>query len=37
MLDANSPYLRHVDLLNQGYVLVDVTREIVVAFRVATP
>jgi len=35
MLDANTPYLRHVDLLNQGYAVVDVTpEELVVQFRV---
>ena len=35
MLDANAPYLKQVDLLNQGYALVDVTpEEVVVAFRV---
>ena len=35
MMDANTPYLRHVDLLNQGYALVDVTpEELVVEFRV---
>lgn len=35
MLGANDPYLRHVDLLNQGYVIFDVTPEqTVVQFRV---
>ncbi|CAA0114271.1 Alkaline phosphatase D [Halioglobus japonicus] len=35
MLQANDPYLRHVDLLNQGYVVVDVTpEETIVEFRV---
>ncbi len=35
MLGANEPYLRHVDLLNQGYVVVDVTpEETIVEFRV---
>jgi alkaline phosphatase D len=35
MLSANAPYLRHVDLLNQGYAVVDVTpEELVVEFRV---
>mgnify|MGYP003630234808 CR=1 FL=1 len=35
MLGANNPYLRHVDLLNQGYVVVDITpQETIVQFRV---
>lgn len=35
MLEANNPYLRHVDLLHQGYVVVDVTpEETIVKFRV---
>ena len=35
MLEANAPYLRPVDLLHQGYVVVDVTpEEVVVEFRV---
>jgi alkaline phosphatase D len=35
MMEANNPYLRHVDLLNQGYAVVDVTPdELVVEFRV---
>jgi alkaline phosphatase D len=35
MLTANTPYLKQVDLLNQGYALVDVTpEETVVEFRV---
>jgi alkaline phosphatase D len=35
MLQANTPYLRQIDLLNQGYALVDVTpEEILVEFRV---
>ncbi|MFN8640178.1 MAG: alkaline phosphatase D family protein [Candidatus Binatia bacterium] len=35
MLQANTPYLKQVDLLNQGYALVDVTpEETVVQFRV---
>ena len=35
MLSANDPYLRHVDLLNQGYAVVDVTpEETIVEFRV---
>jgi len=35
MLGANNPYLRHVDLLNQGYVIFDVTpEETIVQFRV---
>jgi alkaline phosphatase D len=35
MMQANAPYLRHVDLLNQGYAVVDVTpEELVVEFRV---
>ena len=35
MLDANNPYLRHVDLLNQGYAVVDVTpKRTIVEFRV---
>ncbi len=35
MLGANSPYLRHIDLLNQGYVVVDITPEqTIVQFRV---
>ena len=35
MLGANAPYLRQIDLLNQGYALVDVTpEETVVEFRV---
>lgn len=35
MLGANNPYLRHIDLLSQGYVLVDVTpEETIVQFRV---
>lgn len=35
MLAANAPYLRHVDLLNQGYAVVDVTpEETIVEFRV---
>jgi alkaline phosphatase D len=34
MLDANAPYLKHVDLLQQGYTLVDVTPdETIVEFR----
>ena len=35
MLDANTPYLKQIDLLNQGYALVDITpEETIVAFRV---
>jgi alkaline phosphatase D len=35
MLGANAPYLKQVDLLNQGYVVVDVTpEETLVEFRV---
>jgi alkaline phosphatase D len=35
MLNANDPYLRHVDLLSQGYAIVDVTpEETIVEFRV---
>ncbi len=35
MLQANDPYLRHVDLLHQGYAVVDVTpEETIVEFRV---
>jgi alkaline phosphatase D len=35
MLGANAPYLRQIDLLNQGYALVDVTpEETIVEFRV---
>jgi alkaline phosphatase D len=35
MLQANAPYLKQVDLLNQGYAVVDVTpEEAVVEFRV---
>ena len=35
MMQANNPYLKHVDLLNQGYAVVDVTPdELVVEFRV---
>jgi alkaline phosphatase D len=34
MLQANTPYMRHIDLLHQGYILVDVTpEETVVRFR----
>jgi alkaline phosphatase D len=35
MMGANAPYLKQIDLLNQGYVLVDVTpEETTVEFRV---
>ena len=35
MLEANSPYLRHIDLLHQGYAIVDVTPDrTIVEFRV---
>jgi hypothetical protein len=35
MLGANAPYLRQIDLLHQGYTLVDVTpEETLVEFRV---
>jgi alkaline phosphatase D len=35
MLQANTPYLKQIDLLNQGYALVDVTpEETIVEFRV---
>ncbi len=35
MIEANNPYLRHVDLLNQGYVIFDITpEETIVQFRV---
>lgn len=35
MLGANSPYLRQIDLLNQGYAIVDITpQETIVEFRV---
>ncbi len=35
MIEANSPYLRHVDLLHQGYAIVDVTpQRTIVEFRV---
>ena len=35
MLDNNDPYLRHVDLISQGYAIVDVTpEETIVEFRV---
>lgn len=35
MMEANKPYLRHVDLLNQGYAIVDITpQETIVEFRV---
>ena len=35
MLDANTPYLKLIDMLNQGYTLVDVTpEETIVEFRV---
>ncbi|MFT4519051.1 MAG: alkaline phosphatase D [Halioglobus sp.] len=34
MMDANSPYLRHIDLLQQGYAIVDVTpQRTIVEFR----
>ena len=35
MMTANTPYLKLIDLLNQGYTLVDVTpEEVIVEFRV---
>jgi alkaline phosphatase D len=35
MLQANAPYLKQIDLLNQGYTIVDVTpEEVTVEFRV---
>lgn len=35
MLQANTPYMKQIDLLNQGYALVDVTpEETIVEFRV---
>lgn len=35
MLGANTPYMKHVDLLHQGYALVDLTpAEAIVEFRV---
>jgi hypothetical protein len=34
MIGANAPYLKHVDILRQGYAIVDVTpRECIVEFR----
>ncbi|MFT6050544.1 MAG: alkaline phosphatase D [Halioglobus sp.] len=35
MMGANSPYLKHIDLVHQGYAIVDVTpEETIVEFRV---
>lgn len=35
MLASNEPYLKHIDLLNQGYAVVDITpEETIVEFRV---